>query len=124
MKFQKDPSRARMIALLSGASQVAIDEISCEGIGARERHLVEAVRDELADIVRAAHHSEVGEEAPALDEIAERIGGALRRLNSQGLYLYAQPRLDGPIGAMSEHGGGQETHTVLIRAIRAQQAAA
>ncbi len=113
-----------MIALLSGASQVAIDEISCEGIGARERHLVEAVRDELADIVRAAHHSEVGEEAPALDEIAERIGGALRKLNSRELYLYAQPRLDGPVGARSEHGGGQGTHTVLIRAIRAQQAAA
>jgi hypothetical protein len=126
MKFQRDPSRARMIELVTGSSEVAIDEASCTemGVDADERRLVETVRRELAGLIGSGHHSETGEGAHALDAVAQRIGGALRSLNSGGLYLYAQQRHGGPIRAIATQGGGPGTHTVVIRAIRAQQAAA
>jgi hypothetical protein len=124
MKFQQDPSRERMIALSSGASQVAIDEISCNGIDRGDRRHVETVRSELASIVCSGDHSGVSEEAPELDEVAVRIGTALRELNSGGLYLCAESQLDGPISLVAADGEDRRTHTVLIRAIAAQRAAA
>jgi hypothetical protein len=124
MKFQRDPSRARIISLLSGASHVAVDEVSCSGISEGDRLHVETVRDELASIVSSGNHSGVSEVAPKLDEIAVRIGTALRELNSQGLYLCAEPQLDGPIRLIPADGEGRRTHTVVIKAIIAQRAAA
>jgi hypothetical protein len=124
MKFQKDPSRARMIALLSGASHVAVDEVTCNGISEADRLHVETVRDELASIVGSGTHSGVSQVAPELDEIAVRVGTALRELNSRGLYLCAETQFDGPISLVATDGNGRRTHTVLIKAIIAQRAAA
>jgi hypothetical protein len=124
MRFQKNPSNARLFALRNGASQIAIDEPSCERIRPCERLLVEVVRNKLAGIVSSGPQFNMDEEAPALDEVAESIGDALRKLNGDGLYLYAQPQLDGPFGDNPADGEGEATHTVMIRAIRAQQATA
>jgi hypothetical protein len=112
-----------MISLLSGASHVAVDEVSCNGISEGDRLHVETVRDELASIVSSGN-SGVSEVAPKLDEIAVRIGTALRELNSEGLYLCAEPQLDGPIRLVPADGEGRRTHTVVIKAIIAQRAAA
>jgi hypothetical protein len=113
-----------MISLLSGARHVAIDEVSCNGITEGDRLHVDTVRDELASIVRSYNHTGVSEEAPALDEIAVRIGTALRELNAQGLYLCAELQLDGPVRLCPEGGEGRRMHTILIKAISAQRAAA
>jgi hypothetical protein len=123
MKFQKDPSRARMISLLSGASQVAVDEVTCNGIGVADRLHVETIRDELASIVGSGNHSGVSEVAPELDEIAVRIGSALRELNSRGLYLCAETQFDGPTSLVATDDNGRRTHTVVIKAVIAQRAA-
>lgn len=124
MKFQKDPSRARIIALLSGASRIAVDEVTCNGISEADRLHVETVRDELASIVSSDNHAGMTEAAPELDEIAVRVGSALRELNSRGLYLCAETQLDGPISLVPADGEGRRTHTVLIKAIIAERAAA
>jgi hypothetical protein len=104
-----------------------------QGIGADpdEQALVESVRDELATIIGAVRYSPAGgdelRDATALDEAAQRIGGLLRRLNARGLYLQAELRSDGASDAMRDiHAGdgGVGAPTVVLRAIRAQKAAA
>jgi hypothetical protein len=98
MKFQRNPSRARLLELVGAASRVAIDDPSCRatGVDADERILIESVRDELATAIGAVRHSATGAkeltDATVLDEAAQRIGGLLRRLNARGLYLHAEQR--------------------------------
>src|SRR5258707_15859202 len=64
MKFQRNPSRARLLELVMAASQVAIDDFSCRatGVDADERSLVESVRDELATVIGTVRHSPTGAE--------------------------------------------------------------
>lgn len=134
MKFQRNPTHARLLELLAAASHVAIDGAVWQGIDADpdEQALVESVRDELATIIGAVRHSPAsGEElrdATVLDEAARRIGGSLRRLNARGLYLQAEQRSDSGVAAIScsVHARDRSvgTSTVVLRAIRAQKAAA
>jgi hypothetical protein len=134
MKFQRNPTHARLLELLMAASRVAIDGAGCEAIGvdSDEQVLVESVRDELATVIGAVWHSPAGAEelsdATVLDEAAQRIGGLLRRLNARGLYLQAEQRSDSEIGAAQcdVHAGdrGVGPSTVVLRAIRAEKAAA
>ncbi len=130
MKFQRNPSRARLLELVMAASRVGIDDPSCQatGVDADERFLVESVRDELATVIGTVRHSATGAEeltdATVLDEAAQRIGGLLRRLNARGLYLHAEQRgaIDGDAiparaGDAPDHGLGAST--VILCAIRA-----
>jgi hypothetical protein len=134
MKFQRNPTHARLLELLMAASRVAIDGAGCEAIGVDSdaQVLVESVRDELATVIGAVWHSPAGAEelsdATVLDEAAQRIGGLLRRLNARGLYLQAEQRSDSEIGATQPdiHARNRDvgTLTVVLRAIRAEKAAA
>jgi hypothetical protein len=134
MKFQRNATHARLLELLMAASRVAIDGAGCEAIGvdSDEQVLVESVRDELATVIGAVWHSPAGAEelsdATVLDEAAQRIGGLLRRLNARGLYLQAEQRSDSEIGAtqpdIHARNRGVGTLTVVLRAIRAEKAAA
>ena len=131
MKFQRNPSRARLLELVMAASQVAIDDFSCRatGVDADERSLVESVRDELATVIGTVRHSPTGAEeltdATVLDEAVQRIGGLLRRLNARGLYLHAEQRGDLDGDAMRARAGDARDHglgasTVILCAIRAR----
>jgi hypothetical protein len=134
MKFQRNPTHARLLELLAAANHVAIDGAGCQAIGVDTdaQALVESVRDELATVISAIWHSPAGAEelfnTTVLDEAAQRIGGLLRRLNARGLYLQAEQRSDSEIGAAQRdvHAGdrGVGTSTVVLRAIRAEKAAA
>jgi hypothetical protein len=134
MKFQRNPTHARLLALLAAASHVAIDDTIWEGIDADpdEQALVEAVRDELATVIGVVRHSPAGADkpadVPALDEAAQRIGGLLRRLNGRGLYLQAEQRSDGDGEAAGcgvyARDRGVGASTIVLRAIRAERAAA
>ncbi len=131
MKFQRNPSRARLLELVMAAGRVAIDDPSCQatGVDADERILIESVRDELATVIGAVRHSATGAEeltdATVLDEAAQRIGGLLRRLNARGLYLHAEQRGDIDSGTIRARAGDARDHglgapTVTLCAIRAQ----
>jgi hypothetical protein len=131
MKFQRNPSRARLLELAMAASRVAIDDRSCQatGVDADERILIESVRDELAIVIGAVQHSATGAEdltdATVLGEAAQRIGGLLRRLNARGLYLHAEQRGDIDNGTIRARAGDARDHglsasTVILCAIRAR----
>jgi hypothetical protein len=134
MKFQRNPTHARLLDLLASANHVAIDHAGCQAVGVDtdEQTLVESVRDELATVIGAGWHSPAGAEelsdASFLDEAAQRIGGLLRRLNARGLYLQAEQQSDSEIGAAQRdvhaRDRGVGTSTVVLRAIRAEKAAA
>jgi hypothetical protein len=130
MKFQRNPSRARLLELVMAASRVAIDDPSCQatGVDADERILIESVRDEVAFVIGAVRHSATDAEEltdAILDEAAQRIGGLLRRLNARGLYLHAEQRGDLDGDAMRARAGDARDHglgasTVILCAIRAR----
>jgi hypothetical protein len=134
MKFQRNPTHARLLELLAAANHVAIDGAGCQAIGVDTdaQALVESVRDELATVIGAGWNSPAGAEelfdTTVLDEAAQRIGGLLRRLNARGLYLQAEQRSDSEISATQRHVHAQDrgvgTSTVVLRAIRAEKAAA
>jgi hypothetical protein len=134
MKFQRNPTHARLLELLAAANHVAIDDADCQAVGidTGEQALVESVRDELATVIGAGWNSPAGAEelfdTTVLDEAAQRIGGLLRRLNARGLYLQAEQRSDSEIRASQRdvhaRDRGVGTSTVVLRAIRAENAAA
>jgi hypothetical protein len=131
MKFQRNPSHARLLELVMAATRVAIDDPSCRAtsVDADERILIESVRDELAIVIGTVRHSATGAEeltdATILDEAAQRIGGLLRRLNARGLYLHAEQCGDIDSGTIRARSGDARDHglgapTVTLCAIRAR----
>jgi len=134
MKFQRNPTHARLLELLAAANHIAIDGAGSPAIGVDtdEQALVESVRDELATVIGAGWSSPAGAEelSDATFSMRRRKGSAdCCEGSTHGDSIFKPSSVPTAKSALTQrdvHAGdcGVSPSTVVLRAIRAEKAAA